>query len=257
MKQLLHHRCAAFRCLLLGALTVGAAGCEPLSDGAASIDAVDAAVPGEQAAGFRAVGQEPGWILYILPDHGLDFRYDYGEARARTPLPSPSESGDVTTWHAVTEASDLRVEIKDAACNDVMSGAPYPATVSVTLNGRDFSGCGGPVSTPIASGQYCYAHTTPEGAPDGDRVLLRLEVDGLRVSGSFDWLPAEKDSRRGTLDGVLTGHTIVADYRYTQEGTTASATLRIELNDATANVSGGLGANAFWPLLAATDCDLL
>jgi uncharacterized membrane protein len=33
-------------------------------------------------------------------------------------------------------------------CEDSMSGRPFPATVTVTLNGRSFHGCGESLATP-------------------------------------------------------------------------------------------------------------
>ena len=49
------------------------------------------------------------------------------------------------TYHATTEAHDLRIEIHPTACNDVMSGESYETTVTVTLDGRAYHGCGGPL----------------------------------------------------------------------------------------------------------------
>jgi uncharacterized membrane protein len=49
----------------------------------------------------------------------------------------------VRRWQATTEAHELLlVEIEDRACTDVMSGEIYPASVTATLDGRDYSGCG-------------------------------------------------------------------------------------------------------------------
>lgn len=103
-----------------------------------------AASPAPAAAAFRALGQEPGWLLEIRPERQIEFSYDYGEQQVSTPVPVPEISGRQTIYHAVTEANDLRVEIVEEACADVMSGQPYPATVRVTLNGDVYEGCGGP-----------------------------------------------------------------------------------------------------------------
>ena len=108
-------------------------------------DSPPPAAPAPAAAGLRALGQEPGWLLEIRPDREIDFSYDYGEKRVSTPVPVPEMSGRQTVYHAVTEANDLRVEIVEEACADVMSGQPYPATVRVTLNGDVYEGCGGPL----------------------------------------------------------------------------------------------------------------
>ena len=99
---------------------------------------------------FRALGQEPGWQLEIRKGAEMRFIYDYGKNMAVTPASRAqvdSNSG-TRTYHAVAEANDLRVVIVPVPCTDVMSGRPYPVTVSVTLNGRTFRGCGEELATP-------------------------------------------------------------------------------------------------------------
>jgi len=96
---------------------------------------------------FRALGQEPGWSLEIREGEAITFTYAYGESRAVTPVPVPTTDSatGARVYHAVTEASDLRVVIESRACTDAMSGKPFETTVSVTLNGQAYSGCGGPL----------------------------------------------------------------------------------------------------------------
>lgn len=97
-----------------------------------------------RAAGvvFHAVGQEPGWTLDIVPGQRLVLVADYGERRVVTPDPGPRSGDGWTTYEAATEAHRLRVEIVARPCFDGMSGAPYPASVTVTLDGRTYAGCG-------------------------------------------------------------------------------------------------------------------
>ncbi len=100
---------------------------------------------------FRAIGQEPGWQLEIRKGAEMRLTYDYGKSMAVTPAPKvlvDSSSGR-RTYHAVSEANDLNVVIVPVPCNDSMSGKPFPSTVSVTLNGRTFRGCGEELATPF------------------------------------------------------------------------------------------------------------
>jgi heat shock protein HslJ/uncharacterized membrane protein len=99
---------------------------------------------------FRALGQEPGWQLEIRKGAEMRFIYDYGRGMAVTPASRTQVDSNTGTrnYHAVTEANDLRVVIVPVACTDTMSGRPFPATVSVTLNGRSFRGCGEDLATP-------------------------------------------------------------------------------------------------------------
>jgi uncharacterized membrane protein len=95
---------------------------------------------------FRAVGQEPGWLIEIR--HGRDMLLitDYGADTAVAPVPrveTDSATG-ARTYHAMG-ARDLRVLIQPTACIDAMSGEPYETTVTITLDGREYHGCGGPL----------------------------------------------------------------------------------------------------------------
>lgn len=93
---------------------------------------------------FRAVGQEPGWLLEITEGQRIHFTYAYGEREVLMPAPDPATdyAAGRATYHAVTEAHDLRVVIEQAACKDVMSGEAYESTVTVTLDGETYRGCG-------------------------------------------------------------------------------------------------------------------
>lgn len=99
---------------------------------------------------FRALGQEPGWELEIHKGAEMRLNYDYSKSTAVTPASRAQVDArtGTRTYHAVTKANDLRVEIVPVPCTDSMSGRPFPATVSVTLNGRTFRGCGEELATP-------------------------------------------------------------------------------------------------------------
>ena len=96
---------------------------------------------------FRAVGQEPGWLLEIRHAREMRLITDYGADTAVAPVPPPgtdSASG-ARTYHAVAGARDLQVLIQPTACTDAMSGESYETTVTITLDGRAYQGCGGPL----------------------------------------------------------------------------------------------------------------
>lgn len=104
-----------------------------------------------RARDFRAVGQEPGWQLEIRQGAEMRFTFDYGQNSAVTPASRMKvDPGTGTrTYHAVAGANDLRVEIVPVACADSMSGRPFATTVTVTLNGRSYRGCGEDLATPF------------------------------------------------------------------------------------------------------------
>ena len=91
---------------------------------------------------FRAVGNEPGWYLEIREGREILYVGDYGMNRLMTPDPGAEAVSSGRIYHAVTESSELIVEIIDEECLDTMQDASYPARVSLTVNGKPLQGCG-------------------------------------------------------------------------------------------------------------------
>ena len=100
---------------------------------------------------FRGVGQEPGWQLELRKGSEMRFTYDYGKGTAITPAPAAQvdAASGTRTYHAQSGGNDLEVVIVPVRCTDAMSGRPFAATVSVTLNGRAYRGCGEELTTPF------------------------------------------------------------------------------------------------------------
>lgn len=92
---------------------------------------------------FRAIGQEPGWILDIRGDGGIDVQADYGETVFSLPPSEPvAGPGGRTVYRVEGEAHRVMIVIADMPCRDAMSGWPYESTVSMILDGREYRGCG-------------------------------------------------------------------------------------------------------------------
>jgi uncharacterized membrane protein len=96
-----------------------------------------------QGVDFRAVGQEPGWMLNIYTEDKITLDWDYGQSKAEFPLTTPDTSQEgATRYTAQAGGHTLAVTIRRFPCQDVMSGAAFPSTVEVTINGQTLSGCG-------------------------------------------------------------------------------------------------------------------
>jgi uncharacterized membrane protein len=92
---------------------------------------------------FRAVGQEPGWLLDIYTRDRIRFLWDYGESLADFPLTSPNTAQEgVTRYQTQADGRTLTITIRRTPCNDGMSGEAYPARVDVEIDGRALNGCG-------------------------------------------------------------------------------------------------------------------
>jgi len=91
---------------------------------------------------FRALGQEPGWILEITKDKKLRYVGNYGKDTVVTATPKPVTTDSEIMYQARTDAHKLKVEITDKPCTDSMSGFRFPKSVAVTLDGKTYHGCG-------------------------------------------------------------------------------------------------------------------
>lgn len=139
------HRAAALAALL--------AGCAPQPDPPAQPAAVDRALlaAAEQTradarargVAYRAVGQEPGWLVEITPE-GITATLNYGERIVHVPPVAPSRESGGILYDAQTEAARLRLVLRPQPCRDVMSGLAYPDTATLTVDGRTYQGCGEP-----------------------------------------------------------------------------------------------------------------
>lgn len=69
---------------------------------------------------------------------------------------------------------------------------------------------------PQPDGLYCFIRT--EGTRNQDTTTVYFVVEGNQVEGEMNWVPYEKDSRRGKLKGTISGNEITAVWTYMQEG---------------------------------------
>lgn len=75
--------------------------------------------------------------------------------------------------------------------------------------------------------EYCFVRT--EGTHNKDTTEVHLFINGTQVTGEISWLPKEKDSRKGTLNGTADGDNINAVWSFMQEGMKDSITVAFKL----------------------------
>jgi len=98
-----------------------------------------------RAAGvdFRAVGQEPGWIVDIYTQDRIVALLDYGETRIEFPRGEPTYPAEgATRFSAQRDGHTLSITYRRFPCEDTMSGEAYPSAVEVVIDGRTLNGCG-------------------------------------------------------------------------------------------------------------------
>ena len=90
---------------------------------------------------FRAIGQEPGWLLEIINGEEILIVTDYGKNRRSLPWVEPQE--DKAARKTVFPVDDTtRVLIEGKPCTDSMSGEAFEVTVTLTLGNNTLKGCG-------------------------------------------------------------------------------------------------------------------
>jgi uncharacterized membrane protein len=90
---------------------------------------------------FRAIGQEPGWLLEITNGEEILIVTDYGKERISLPYVKPRE--DKAARKSVFQIdADTNVLIESKPCTDSMSGESFQTTVTATLGDQTYKGCG-------------------------------------------------------------------------------------------------------------------
>jgi uncharacterized membrane protein len=90
---------------------------------------------------FRAVGQEPGWLLEIINGESILLTTDYGQTKTTYAYVEPVvDNENRHTEFRVSENTTIIIDGK--ACTDVMSGEAFEVTVTIKQISRTLNGCG-------------------------------------------------------------------------------------------------------------------
>lgn len=93
---------------------------------------------------FRAMGNEPGWLVEIHGAKRLVFSHNYGQKRYEFSnlRPLTDRASRTTRYELHSDAHRLSIALEGEPCTDSMSGEAYPTRVQLMFDGRPFSGCG-------------------------------------------------------------------------------------------------------------------
>lgn len=96
---------------------------------------------------FRAVGNEPGWVLEISERTRITYEGDYGQTRLelRSQPPVEDDAARGARYVATDGGHRMTVLIEATSCRDSMSGERFQSRVTVNLDGRELHGCGRPL----------------------------------------------------------------------------------------------------------------
>lgn len=91
---------------------------------------------------FRAIGQEPHWLLEVINGEKIVLVTDNGLKRTVYPYVEPKINQQQRRTIFSMKEQKLEVVIEGKDCSDIMSGEKFSVSVVITLNDTQFKGCG-------------------------------------------------------------------------------------------------------------------
>lgn len=95
-----------------------------------------------QGVAFRAIGQEPGWLLEMTTGEKILLVTDYGQTKTEYPYVEPEVFQDLGRSVFSVRPDEFKVTIEGINCTDSMSGETFEVSVIIDLNGKQLKGCG-------------------------------------------------------------------------------------------------------------------
>lgn len=93
---------------------------------------------------FRAVGNEPVWLVEIMDDKRIRFVNDYGKLEMKAPVDDlwVGPAGEDKIYYVENDAIQFQVIIMKKSYQDTMSGENYPYQVRVVFPNKSYIGGG-------------------------------------------------------------------------------------------------------------------
>ena len=93
---------------------------------------------------YRAIGQEPPWLLEIDRDKGFLLVTRYGENRQQFPYVEPVTDTAQRTSSYASQANGegITITIRGGDCRDSMSGEAFSSQVEISWREQQLRGCG-------------------------------------------------------------------------------------------------------------------
>lgn len=145
-----------------------------------ALTALPAAAQAQAQPDYRASGTEPFWSLSI---GAQTMRF---EAPGRQPVTVPTPRVIHGFAGEIWQTRRINVNTNHIKCSDGMSDRAYPDTVTVTVDGRTYKGCGGEpavtAGTSLIDGSWQIAALN--GRPVARGTSPAITFDNGRVSGN-------------------------------------------------------------------------
>lgn len=90
---------------------------------------------------FRAIGQEPAWLLEVVNEQHFYLSSNYGQ-QSNTYLYVKPQSDPEKRQSYFYVNNDLTIKIAGIECTDTMSGIKFESSVTIELKEQTLFGCG-------------------------------------------------------------------------------------------------------------------
>ena len=106
----------------------------------------------EDGVQFRAVGNEPGWLIEIREDKKIRFINNYGSLEIKAPVDDLwlGPAGEDKIYYVENDVIQFQVIIMKKSYQDNMSGETFPYQVRVVFPNKSYVGGGRLLSQPGA-----------------------------------------------------------------------------------------------------------
>jgi len=93
---------------------------------------------------FRAVGNEPGWLVEIRDDQKIKFINDYGNLEIKAPVDDLwlGPAGEDKIYYVENDVIQFQVIIMKKSYQDTMGGESFPYQVRVVFPNKSYVGGG-------------------------------------------------------------------------------------------------------------------
>lgn len=129
---------------------------------------------------YRARGTEPFWSLTIAGGQ-VELIPNIGMTPLRAPLPLARLDGTDVVFDMMGAGMVLR--LSDTICHDLMAGAPYPQTVTVTWQEGELQGCGGESIDLLANVSWVVEDLDNAAIVDNADVTLEFDAAARQLAG--------------------------------------------------------------------------
>lgn len=138
--------------------------------------------PGDIEMPFEARGNEPFWHATIEGRELLLTRPFEEQGTRRIPVTLETANRHGREFSATLDDRDITLTIARQLCEDSMSGAQYPAQVRLTVDGEQYTGCGGDRQRLFRGARWLVEDIGGTGLIDRSRVTIEF-LDGNRIAG--------------------------------------------------------------------------